>query len=690
MSARSHGRRSAWLALAMVTSALGGACQVKRTEIVLRVNTDMTQGAGNALSSVRVRVQRGAASPTFARTFVLDGTPTGPFLPADMGIVPFENNIDQPITVSVTAFSGMTELFTHQSTVTFERERTTQLDVFLADRCRDPAAQMCPSGSTCGASGCEPIARPTLPSFTESDASAPRPDSSASADASDTGVSPADSQVEMDTGVPPMDSGVPTDSGVETDTGVPPMDAQMSMDAQMPTDTGVPPRDTGVSPTDTGVAPSAVCQPIMSAPSGMLGALTLNAGTSTLDTDSGALTGATTMMFAPRDVDQGRFGFPHIAVFDFSAITIPTGSTLRIQGSRVAAIVSNGRIEIGGSIDLNGGQGGSGGSNRFGSAGSAGSGGAAGGTINMGCGASGNGAGSGGGIAGGCGSAGGRGGDGTADTGGGGGGGGGCGGGGGAGGSNAMPGTDGATTTVPSGSNGAMGQGTGGGAIGLGCSGATAGGNVRPLSFDSSLVPIAGGSGGGCGGGGGLQGFGGRGGGSGGGSGGIVGSIGGGGAGGGGGGAIVLCGAVVQLTGAIQANGALGGAGAGGSIGESGAQASVTGTNVKSGGGGGGGAGAGGGGGGGAGGSIYIQAPMVNFSGRLEAGGGLGGSGFSVGSGGGIGGNGRNGGSSGGTGGRAGAGARGGDGGRGAIRVLSPAFNNAGGTVTGVLRHDTV
>ncbi len=679
-------RRPSALATVALAAALA-SCRAPRTEIVLRVDTDMTQGPGATLTAVRVEVSRplnGEQLTTFRRQFVLRGDPMSPFLPADMGILPRENDVTTPITVVVAAMQGDTELFSTSSTVTFERDRTTQLDVFLADRCREATSRMCPTGFTCGRSGCEPVTRPRLPTFEP-------PDGGASTDArptdtgADTGVVELDATV-GDTGVV-IDTGIQEDAIVQGDTGVS-MDTGISMDTGVLMDTGIR-TDTGVPMdvrTDTGVGPSGNCGPFSFAPSGALGALTLGAGVSTLSTTTGQLTGATTMSYTPTEVDQGRVGTPRIAVFDFTSIVVPTGATLRIVGARVAALLSTGDVSILGTIDLNGGQGVSGMPNMPGAGGIGGAGGFSGGTISGGCASgSGNGQGPGRGGVGACGGTGGRGGDATGSAGaGGGGGGGGCGGGGGAGGSHATAGNPGSEGSAPSMTSGSVGTGSGAGAGGMSCSGTTPGGAMTGLAFDSSLFPIQGGSGGGCGGFGGFQGFGGRGAGTGGGAGGAGGFSGGGGGGGGGGSSA----ASVELRGQIRAAGGLGGAGSGIGVPAMGTSASFTGS-AAFGGGGAGASGAGAGGGGGAGGAVFIVARSVDFTGTLDAAGGLGGGGFSVALSGAFGGTGRNGGSSGGRGGNNGTGGSGGDGGRGGIRVIAPVFNNSG-VVRGMLRHDAM
>jgi hypothetical protein len=671
------------VALVTTASSAISSCKVTRTEIVLRVDTDIPQGPGMTLTSVRVAVRRGDAPPTFRKAFVLDGSENGPFLPADMGIVPFEGDVSRPITVSVTAVQGTTELFTHESIVTFERERTTRLDVFLADRCRDANNRMCPAGTTCGPMGCEAQRRTTLPAFDGADASVSRPDVTAT----DTSALPDTSQGEDVTVPPEMDSAVtmdasPPEMDASADTGVSMMDV-------------APPRDTSAlpdvtPPRDTMVVPVGSCGPVPSGPRGTLAALVLSSGTSTLDTGTGALTGAGgPLMLSGTIVVQGRAGYPRIAVYDFASITIAAGATLRITGPHAVALLSAGSAEIAGTIDLAGGQGTSGSVNTAGPGGAAGAGGFSGGAISGGCASgTGGGQGPGPGNAGSCGGTGGRGMDGAATGGGGGGGGSGCGGGGGAGGTHVVAGNDGAMGAAGTNTTGSVGAGTGGGTGGMSCTGSTPGGTPNGFVFDSSLNPIAGGSGGGGGGFGGFQGFGGRGGGSNGGAGGSGGFSGGGGGGGGGGGAIVLCAAGgVTLAGQIRANGGLGGVGSGAGTAAMGTSGGVTSMTAAGGGGGAGASGAGGGGGGGAGGAVYVQAPSVDFSGTLNTNGGLGGAGFSVGTGGGPGGLGRAGGGSGGMGARGGTGGGGGDGSRGAIRVVSPMFNNRG-IVNGMLRHD--
>jgi hypothetical protein len=135
-------------------------CGPALTQIVLRVDTDMTQGPGETLTAIRVQVYSpGETAPRFDRTVALRVAPDEIGLPADLlGITPRGNDATRVVTVDVTAIRGTAALTTHRTVTAFLPGRTALLDVFLADRCRDPRTA-CGAGATCGRTGCEPTQR---------------------------------------------------------------------------------------------------------------------------------------------------------------------------------------------------------------------------------------------------------------------------------------------------------------------------------------------------------------------------------------------------------------------------------------------------------------------------------------------------------------------------------------------------
>ena len=197
----------------LVIAASMSACRTPPTEIVLRVETDMPQGPGHVLTSVRVRVAAAGEGGVVRsdRTYQL-GVGGMTMLPADLGITPRDNDGTRTIDVQVTPMSDTGELFTYHAIAPFESQHTNELLVFLADRCRDPAARaMCLPDQTCGRDGCEAVAHSRLDPF----------DPDASRDGSDSMDSRVDATADVpndltDT-VPPCGTGLVRCGGVCVD-----------------------------------------------------------------------------------------------------------------------------------------------------------------------------------------------------------------------------------------------------------------------------------------------------------------------------------------------------------------------------------------------------------------------------------------------------------------------------------------
>ncbi len=195
--------------LAVCALAALAACRTPATEIVLHVDTDMDQGPGRVLTQVRVRVtSQGETSPHFDQTFPL-GVDVGRadsgslhqyrLLPNDLGVTPRGNDATRTILVEVSALGTAGELFVYRAIAPFEARHTTELFVFLADRCRDEANRnICTPDETCGRFGCETVRHDRLPDFT--------PDASA-------------------------DTGVPGDIGIDA-----PVDASLDVAMDAPVD----------------------------------------------------------------------------------------------------------------------------------------------------------------------------------------------------------------------------------------------------------------------------------------------------------------------------------------------------------------------------------------------------------------------------------------------------------------------
>ncbi|MCC6876199.1 MAG: hypothetical protein IT378_17965 [Sandaracinaceae bacterium] len=153
-----------WLMAGLVPLSLALACTTPRTQIMARLETDMTQGPGGTLTGVVVRVlAMDETTPRFEQRFEL-GIGTEPItLPAELGLVPADPSANRRVTVEVDALRGEDTLFMRRATVTFAQAHTLRADIFLADRCRLPENQNCPPGTTCGATGCEMEETPLVP-----------------------------------------------------------------------------------------------------------------------------------------------------------------------------------------------------------------------------------------------------------------------------------------------------------------------------------------------------------------------------------------------------------------------------------------------------------------------------------------------------------------------------------------------
>jgi hypothetical protein len=148
----------------------GPSCVTPRTEIVVRLETDMPQGPNATLASIRVTVtSEGEPSPRFDQTYPLAVGDPPIALPADLGIVPRDRS-SRAVTIEVQAFGSRGLLFTRRSSAAFVPDHTLAMPVFLADRCRDPGHQVCADGTTCGRSDCEPIQQAGLADVVPGDA----------------------------------------------------------------------------------------------------------------------------------------------------------------------------------------------------------------------------------------------------------------------------------------------------------------------------------------------------------------------------------------------------------------------------------------------------------------------------------------------------------------------------------------
>ncbi|MEM9194484.1 MAG: FG-GAP-like repeat-containing protein [Myxococcota bacterium] len=186
---------------ALLGSVLLFACSEDRTQLMLLVDTDMTQGGGAALEGITIRVFSGASTePSFSQGYDL-----GPAvrLPTTLAIVP-DSETEGRVAVEVDALGANRRiLFTKRVEADYQPERTLRLDLFLAGRCVDATANACPEGTSCGLAGCEENLRRNLPPWEGKptpDAQVAPPDGSVDA--------PSDGSVDAtrdgDSGAPPI------------------------------------------------------------------------------------------------------------------------------------------------------------------------------------------------------------------------------------------------------------------------------------------------------------------------------------------------------------------------------------------------------------------------------------------------------------------------------------------------------
>ncbi len=164
-------RRRAPLALWLLALATLLACTKPRTQIVLLVDTDMTQGPTGALTHVRITVKSPTTGAVRQRlTYPLLQVVNGQSfeLPGTLGIAAADND-PHSVEVNIDAVSdpggdgtARAPMFTYYAIAPFEEERTKLLSVFLADRCRVLARECLPD-ETCGLNGCVPRTVGTLP-----------------------------------------------------------------------------------------------------------------------------------------------------------------------------------------------------------------------------------------------------------------------------------------------------------------------------------------------------------------------------------------------------------------------------------------------------------------------------------------------------------------------------------------------
>lgn len=163
------------LALWLLCAAALLSCKPAPSQILVRIETDIPQGAMGTLRAVRVELKHPSSADNFyVNTFALDGSTFR--LPGDVAVTLSTVRLGTILDARVYAMRGVTaetdDLFRVRAVATFPREDAVTLYVYLANRCLLEENRRCPEGFTCGRYGCEPEVRGMLSSSRE-DAGAP-------------------------------------------------------------------------------------------------------------------------------------------------------------------------------------------------------------------------------------------------------------------------------------------------------------------------------------------------------------------------------------------------------------------------------------------------------------------------------------------------------------------------------------
>ncbi len=272
--------RRAAAALGWVALTLAIGCERPRTELVVRVDSEVPWGAGQMVQSVVLSVRRGGATGPLrsARTTPLGDGGERRSLPLLVGVVAADDDADTPVWIealgcgSPNGCTASDAVVAQRAVVRFARGQTQEITLLLASACLNVS---CPGDQRCAvATGmCEPATRaqemvrpfdgdatvtdagtdavvdgPALddrPAATEVATTDATPSFEVTTDLATADLPPADVAVDVplaidvpvvrDVPVTPMDMGFPP-----TDVGFP------------PTDVGFPQTDMGFPPVDTG------------------------------------------------------------------------------------------------------------------------------------------------------------------------------------------------------------------------------------------------------------------------------------------------------------------------------------------------------------------------------------------------------------------------------------------------------
>jgi hypothetical protein len=166
-------RRTAALGWATVT--LVGGCEQPRTELVVRLDSEVAWGAGRTVQSITLTVRRGGPTGPLrsTRTTALGMGGERRTLPLSVGILPGDDT-DTPVWIEAlgcgdpNGCTPSTAVVAQRAVVRFTRGQTEEVTLLLASAC---VGVVCGSDERCGEGGrCEPATRAMVRPFDGLDA----------------------------------------------------------------------------------------------------------------------------------------------------------------------------------------------------------------------------------------------------------------------------------------------------------------------------------------------------------------------------------------------------------------------------------------------------------------------------------------------------------------------------------------
>ncbi|MDP3220504.1 MAG: hypothetical protein Q8S73_40805, partial [Deltaproteobacteria bacterium] len=231
-----------WAAL-----VLAAGCEQPRTELVVRVDSEVAWGEGQSVQSVVLTVRRGGATGPLrsARTTALGAGDGRRALPLYVGVIAGDDDVETPVWIEALGCGDpngcdvATARVVQRAVVRFTRGRTEEVPLLLASACVGVTCALderCTTGGQCEAAT---RAQETVGPFSGTDAATVAHDDSPTADTT------------MDAGVvdSAMDAGRDVDSTVDAGgdlgtsmdvTDTPLSDVVVSLDLMSPVDAGAP------------------------------------------------------------------------------------------------------------------------------------------------------------------------------------------------------------------------------------------------------------------------------------------------------------------------------------------------------------------------------------------------------------------------------------------------------------------